>query len=229
MRRLVRHLVPVALTAAVVSCAGCDGQSAVPKPTDLAPLSKEELSKALLRDSDVPGLTADAGRGMPLFDQDDVVTASPRECQPLADMMSVRPRHTRKALVWEVVDGVRDAAGETSGSLALSSHTAAEAQAWMADLKAALPGCTHFQATSDAGWDYRFSVKELTPVTAGDEAVSYLITNLSAPEGKGNVQSVIRTGGTLSSFLLAQGTGEPRSVPEALARKQHERLLNARN
>ncbi|WP_405771799.1 hypothetical protein OG539_42695 [Actinacidiphila glaucinigra] len=99
----------------------------------------------------------------------------------------------------------------------------------MEDLKGAPPGCAPFQATSAAGWDYRFSVKEPTPVTAGDKAVSYLITNLSAPEGKGNVESVIRTGGTLSSFLLAQGTGEPKSVPEAVARKQHERLLNARS
>ncbi|MFF7211823.1 hypothetical protein ACFZAU_15030 [Streptomyces sp. NPDC008238] len=180
MRRLVRHLVPVALTAAVAICAGCDDQAAVATSADLKPLTEEELSKALLRDSDVPGLTADVGPGLPLFDQDDVVTASPRECQPLADLMSVRPRHARKALVWEVLDGVRDGAGETSGSLALSSHTPAEALAWVADLKGALPGCARFQAMSAAGWDHGFSVKELAPVKAGDEAVAYLITNLSA-------------------------------------------------
>jgi hypothetical protein len=217
-----------AVTAGVVMCAGCDGRSTAATVADDKPLTKEELAKALLRDSDVPGLTADAGTGLPLFDQDDVVAASPAECQPIADMMSVRPRHARKALAWEVLDGVRSAGGKRSGSVALSSHTKAEAKAWVADLEAALPECGDFRATSAAGWDYRFTVKEVAPVEAGDEAVSYLITNSSAPDGKGNVESVVRTGGTLSVFLLPQGEGDPVAVPEAVAREQHERLLNVR-
>ncbi|TFV34005.1 hypothetical protein E4K10_43395 [Streptomyces sp. T1317-0309] len=119
--------------------AGCDDHSRAAEPRDDKPLTRKELAKALLRDSDVPGLSADVGPGLPLFDQDDVVTASPPTCQPLADMMSVRPRHPRTALVWEVLDGVRGAGGKTSGSVTLSSHRTAEAQEWMADLAKALP------------------------------------------------------------------------------------------
>ncbi|MFF7211824.1 hypothetical protein ACFZAU_15035 [Streptomyces sp. NPDC008238] len=42
------------------------------------------------------------------------------------------------------------------------------------------------------------------------------------------MESVVRTGGTLSVYLLAQGPGEPTPVPEGVARKQHERLRDAR-
>ncbi|MFJ8554843.1 hypothetical protein [Streptomyces sp. NPDC093676] len=224
----VRRIVPVLVAAAVVMSAGCDDHSRAAEPRDDKPLTRKELAKALLRDSDVPGLSADVGPGLPLFDQDDVVTASPPTCQPLADMMSVRPRHPRTALVWEVLDGVRGAGGKTSGSVALSSHTTAEAQAWMADLAKALPHCGTFEATSAAGWDYTFTVQALAPVKAGDQSVSYLITNSTAPGGKGNVESVIRTGGTLSTFLLQQGEDRPAAVPEAIAREQHERLLTVR-
>ncbi|MFB7290578.1 hypothetical protein [Actinacidiphila glaucinigra] len=71
-------------------------------------------------------------------------------------------------------------------------------------------------------------MKEVRAPAAGDDAVSYLITNASAPDGRGNVESVVRTGGTLSMFLLSQGEGEPTAVPEAVARKQHERLRDVR-
>ncbi|MFF3563217.1 hypothetical protein ACFYXS_24535 [Streptomyces sp. NPDC002574] len=224
----MRGVVLVAVAAAVAVSAGCGSRPGAAKAVDDRPLSKGELTKALLRDSDVPGLSADIGPGMPLFDPDDVVTASPARCQPLADMMSVRPRHARKALVWEALDGVRGAGGKTAGSVALSSHTEAEARAWLADLKEAVPRCGSFRAASASGWEYGFTVKGVAPVGVGDEAVSYLITNASAPDGKGNVESVVRTGGTLSQFLLPQGEGDPVAVPEAVARRQHERLLNVR-
>ncbi|MDX3075322.1 hypothetical protein ACIP98_37265 [Streptomyces sp. NPDC088354] len=216
------------LVAVAAMCAGCGSRPGAAKATEDRSLGKGELTRALLRDSDVPGLSADVGPGMPLFDPDDVVTASPPRCQPLADMMSARPRHARKALVWETLDGVRGAGGTTSGSLALSSHTEAEARAWVAELKEAVPECGGFRARSAAGWEYGFTVKDVAPVEAGDEAVSYLITNASAPGGKGNVESVVRTGGTLSQFLLPQGEGDPVAVPEAVARRQHERLLDVR-
>ncbi len=37
--------------------------------------------------------------------------------------------------------------------------------------------CGTFEATSAAGWDYTFTVQALAPVKAGDQSVSYLITN----------------------------------------------------
>ncbi|MEU6344583.1 hypothetical protein ABZ883_26960 [Streptomyces sp. NPDC046977] len=225
MRDLVRQLaVSVALAATVGVSAACGGSPKAGAAVDEKPLTKAELTKALLRNADVPGLTVDIGPGLPLFDPDDIVTASPTACQPIADTMSVRPRHARRAQVWESLDGVRGAAGTTSGGVVLSSHAEDDARAVVADLKKALPKCGHFSATSAAGWTYGFDIQQVPAPAVGDDAVSYLTTNTIAPDGKGNVESVVRTGSTLSAFLLPQGNGEPASVPEALARKQHERL-----
>ncbi|MFJ4846885.1 MULTISPECIES: hypothetical protein [unclassified Streptomyces] len=228
MRDLVRQLaVSAALVATVGVSAACGGSPKAGAAVDEKPLTKAELTKALLRNADVPGLAVDIGPGLPLFDPDDIVTATPAACQPIADTMSVRPRHARRAQVWETLD-MPGTGGTASGSVALSSHAEDEARAWIADLKTALPKCGHFSATSAAGWTYGFDVRQVPAPAEGDDAVSYLITNTIAPDGKGNVESVVRTGGTLSEFLLPQGNGEPASVPEALARKQHERLRAVR-
>ncbi|NUS09831.1 MAG: hypothetical protein HOY69_00215 [Streptomyces sp.] len=50
------------------------------------------------------------------------------------------------------------------------------------------------------------------------------MTNTRAPGGKGNVVSVVRTGGTLATFLVPQGTGAPAAVPDSVADRQDRKL-----
>ncbi|MFE0135213.1 hypothetical protein ACFWY6_27115 [Streptomyces sp. NPDC059037] len=94
----------------------------------------------------------------------------------------------------------------------------------MQELKAARTDCTKFTATSKRGWVFRFAVEPLPPVSAGDDSVAYILTNTQAPGGKGNSITVVRTGGTLASYLL---TGRPRTVSVSVADKQHEILQRA--
>ncbi|MER5257280.1 hypothetical protein [Streptomyces sp. NPDC002855] len=189
------------------------------------PDSDEPLSAAALRDAlpaadGLPGYTAKA-QSLPLLEKQDVVTVDKPACRPIADMMSVRPKYPRQALVWATLED-KDASVE--GSLALSSLARDGADAWMRDLKAARTQCTEFTATSERGWASPFTVEPLPPAKAGDDSVAYVLTNTRAPGARGNSITVVRTGGTLATYLLM---GEPRTVPASAAGKQHEALRQA--
>ncbi|MGB8943004.1 MAG: hypothetical protein WCD21_22595 [Streptomyces sp.] len=106
----------------------------------------------------------------------------------------------------------------------LSSFVRDEASVWMSELKAARTDCTEFTATSKRGWAFRFTVKPLPAVSAGDDSVAYILTNTQASGAKGNSITVVRTGGTLASYLLES---QPRAMPGSAASKQHEVLRRA--
>ncbi|MEU9291848.1 hypothetical protein AB0D57_46450 [Streptomyces sp. NPDC048275] len=187
------------------------------------PLTEAQLTDALPVGSDLPGFTAEP-QSAPLLEAQDIVTTGKLACRPLSDMMSVRPRHPRQAMVWATLrpDGAPSAA--TPGSVTLTSHRGNGAPAWMAELKKAVANCTSFTATSRRGWTYRFTVTSLPQVRVGDDAVSYLITNVMAPRGEGNVMTVVRTGSTFATYLLPPQDGEARPVAESVAHRQHMRI-----
>jgi hypothetical protein len=215
--------------AASTACSPATGFTAGKTQSPAAagkPLTKLQLTKALITDTDISGFTVES-QAMDLLHPNDIVTSSPTDCQPIADIMSVRPVHRRQAMAWATFKPTGTADGDTPGSVTLSSHTSSDAMAWMADLKKALATCTAFTATSQAGWTYRFTVQNLSPAKAGDGSVAYLLTNTRAPDGKGNVVSVVRTGSTLATFLNSEGRGKPAAVPESLARQQHGKLQAA--
>ncbi|MFG2640137.1 hypothetical protein ACGFYP_04045 [Streptomyces sp. NPDC048370] len=134
-----------------------------------------------------------------LLEAEDIVTADKAACRPIADMMSVSPQHRRNGMVWATLKPQDAPADATPGSLTLTSHEDKAARAWMAQLKQALSDCTEFTATPERAWTHRFSVRPLASVKAGDDSVSYVLTNTLAPDGKGNVMSVIRTGGAFAT------------------------------
>ncbi|MEU7579781.1 hypothetical protein AB0B50_19500 [Streptomyces sp. NPDC041068] len=184
------------------------------------PLKAAALRDALPDSEGLPGFTAKP-QSEPLLEKQDVVTVDEPACRPIVDVMSVRPRHAREAMVWATLDGK---GSSVEGSLTLSSHTPDDAEAWMRELKEARAKCTEFRATSKRGWSYGFTVDPLPPVSAGDDSIAYVLTNAEAPDGKGNSVTVVRTGGTFATYLLA---GEPGPVAAEAAEKQHEALRRA--
>ncbi|WP_344632825.1 sensor domain-containing protein [Streptomyces glaucosporus] len=218
-----RVLLSAALSGAVAAGAACG-------PADDAgqggPPTAAELAAALPEGDDLPGFTA-RPQDMPLLEKEDVVTADDPACRPVSDMMSVRPEHPRRAMVWATLTADGAPADAPPGSLVLTSHTAGDARAWLDDLRKALSECEGFTATSRRGWTYRFTVKPLPPPDAGDESVAYVLTNTSDIGGKGNVMTVVRTGSVLASYLLSRDTEWSGAVPASVAGPQHERLRDA--
>ncbi|MBZ9644307.1 hypothetical protein [Streptomyces sp. PSKA30] len=217
------------LSAAAAATAACspkadpaDGKSSSPV-SEQKPLTEAELTDALPVGADFPGFIAEP-QTMPLLEAEDVVTVDKPACRPIADMMSVRPKHPRQAMVWATIKANDAPSQETPGSVTLTSHTGQEAEAWMDELKEALTSCTTFTATSERGWTHRFTIRPLLPVTAGDDSVTYLLTNALAPDGKGNFMTVVRTGGTFATYLMNQYTGKPGPIAASIADQQHTKL-----
>lgn len=215
----------VATTACSPAAGPTDGKPEPPAPAQ-APLTKAQLTGALPAGAEVPGFTVKP-QDLALLEAEDVVTADKAACSPISDMMSVRPRHQRQAMVWATMkpDGASPRA--TPGSLTLSSHAVEDAEAWMAELRTALAGCTEFTATSRRGWTYRFSVRPLSTEEVGDGSVAYLLTNTLAPDGKGNVMTIVRTAGTFATYLMNSDAEKPAPAPAAVATQQHNKLQAA--
>ncbi|MFF5505889.1 hypothetical protein [Streptomyces roseolus] len=188
-------------------------------------MTESDLTK-VLSGGDVPGFAV-TPQTMPLLEAADVVTTKTAACRPVADVMSVRPLHPRKAMVWALMkpEGLPDNA--SSGSLTLTSHEEGTARTWMAELKRATTDCTRFTAVSQVGWTHRFSVRPVPAAEAGDESVSYLLVNALAPGGQGNIMTVVRTGGVFATYLANQGSGEPAAMPTDVANQVHERVRAA--
>ncbi|MFE0135214.1 hypothetical protein ACFWY6_27120 [Streptomyces sp. NPDC059037] len=83
-------------TVAAVACSPSAGHD--------KPLSAATLRDALPAADDFPGLTAKA-QSVPVLEKQDVVTTDRAACRPIADMMNVRPKHRREAMVWSTLDG----------------------------------------------------------------------------------------------------------------------------
>ncbi|MGW0903154.1 hypothetical protein [Streptomyces sp. NPDC002853] len=190
MRGTVALMFVVGSVLAVTAC------SASPAPQ--APLPAAALRRALPAADTLPGFKATVQK-VPLLEKQDVVRADRAVCRPIADMMNVRPKHPREAMVWATLDGAHT---PVRGSLALSSFPGDEADAWMNELRAARTDCAEFTATSKRGWAFRFTVKPLPAVAAGDDSVAYILTNTQAPGGKGNSITMVRTKGVLATYLL---------------------------
>ncbi|MFD3945524.1 hypothetical protein [Streptomyces sp. NPDC058579] len=228
IRRALTVAVLSATSIATTACGPTADSASGPKPSppNEQPLTEEQLTKALPDVSELAGFTT-MPQSLPLLEAEDVVTTDKLACRPIADMMSVRPKHQRRAMVWATVKPDSAPPEATPGSLTLTSHTLKDAEAWMAEIKNALVSCSQFKATSQAGWIHRFNVRPLSTAKAGDDTVTYLLTNILAPNGKGNVMTVVRTGGTLATYLMNEDADLPVPVPASIANQQHKELQAA--
>ncbi|MEU6987331.1 hypothetical protein ABZ946_28520 [Streptomyces sp. NPDC046324] len=130
-------------------------------------------------------------------------------------------------MVWATMKPDNAPSEATPGSLTLTSHTVKDAEAWMFEFREALATCSRFKATSQRGWIHRFKVRPISTAKAGDDSVTYLLTNILAPNGKGNVITVVRTGGTLATYLVNQDADVPVPVPASIANQLHKKLQAA--
>ncbi|MGW5003456.1 hypothetical protein ACWEP8_38020 [Streptomyces hydrogenans] len=185
-------------------------------------MTESDLTKVLSA-GDVPGF-AMTPQTMPLLEAADVVTTNIAACRPIADMMSVRPLYPRKAMVWALMKPEALPADASSGSLTLTSHEEEAARTWMAELKRATTDCTQFTAVSQVGWTHRFSVRPVSTVKAGDDSVSYLLVNALAPGGRGNIMTIVRTGGVFATYLANQRSDEPTAMPTDVTDQVHKRV-----
>lgn len=222
-----------AVCAGVTACGPVDGPTAGGRSSVSLrqPLTESHLTK-VLSVGDAPGFAV-TPRTMPLLEAADVVTTDIAACRPIADMTSVRPPHPRKAMVWTLTKPEGVPADVPSGSLTLTSHEEEAARTWMAELKRATTDCTRctrctrFTVVSRVGWSRRFSVRPVSTAEAGDESVSYLLVNALAPGGRGNIMTVVRTGGVFATYLANQGSGEPTPMSTDVADQLHDRVRNA--
>ncbi|MBY8876840.1 hypothetical protein [Actinacidiphila acidipaludis] len=233
-----------------------------------APLTVQQLSRALVTDTDLPGWVIEQSSS-----SDGVQTTAPEEfnpddlsaqgdsggqavlhadipgCQPLADTASTQPRIHRMASVGaEFAPAPQAASSGSAGSagsagssgsfgpgaakvvpttvnqMLVASHAPGDAQKVMASLRTALTTCTRFTATGGDGTRTPFSIAGGPKVTVGDEAVAYLMTDVSDKKTGAALVTVVRTGDTITSYLSTRSAGGAGPVPLAVARKQDAKL-----
>ncbi|MGW1902262.1 hypothetical protein ACWCQB_33885 [Streptomyces hirsutus] len=228
IRRTLMFAVLSAISMATTACSSASKSTSVPRPSasEQQPLTEAQLTGALPDSDELPGFTTEP-QSLALLEAKDVVTTYQPSCRPIADMMSVRPKYPRQAMVWATMQPNDAPPGVTPGSVTLTSHAVKDAKAWMVELRQALTKCGQFTARSQRGWTHRFSVRPLSTAKAGDDSVTYLLTNALAPKGRGNVMTVVRTGGTFTTYLMNQDSDVLVPVPASIANQQHKKLRAA--
>ncbi|MCX4821255.1 hypothetical protein OG883_15320 [Streptomyces sp. NBC_01142] len=225
VRRVLMSIVRSAAAAATAACssAATPVTAESQRAPGQKPLTAAELTDALPVDADFPGFTAEP-QSMSLLEAEEVVTVDNAACRPIADMMSVHPKRPREAMAWATLKANDAPLRAAPGSVTLTSHADDDAQVWMRELEDALAKCNRFTASSERGWTHRFQVKPLPSVTVGDDSVAYILTSVLAPGGKGNVITVVRTGGTFATYLMNQDADRPSAIPASIAGRQHKKL-----
>jgi hypothetical protein len=230
--RLAAAVLPALLLAA--ACSSGDGS---PDPdsgrpnvlSGKAPLTTDQLSKALVTDSDVPGWTVQPSRTADSSDTS-TLTADKAVCQPLADMTSSNPRIHRMAFVGAAFARTTAAGGATPevvDQMLVASHAPGDAKKVIASVKSAVAGCTSFTATDSTGTRTPFTVARGPAVPVGDEAVSWVMTDTADKKTGAALLAVVQTGDTVTAYVSVKSAGGAGPLPVEVARKQNDKLVAA--
>ncbi|CAM5678768.1 hypothetical protein SAVIM338S_07263 [Streptomyces avidinii] len=214
MRSFIRGVATLLVLSS--AAAGCTSQKAAEKGSEA--LTSTNLLDALLS-GEHSGFTV-LPQGEHLLDAVDVLTAADPACQPLADLRSDKPKHEPTGTAWAALQLHN---GNPAGTVALHSFASGEAKSWMSELRASLPVCKDFSASSQRGWSERSTLVALPSVAVGDESVSYSMTSDQAP-GKRPIMTIVRTGGSLAVYLNSSDGNQP---PASLMKQQHKKLQTA--
>lgn len=186
-----------------------------------AALSERQLKQAALTAADLGGdyqvSETDAKEEL----RADPATADKPQCQPIADVLSAKPKYERVATVSR--NAVRTDTTGKSGALALTylaSHRPGEAEKAFAELKRALGDCESFTAKEK---NEKVLVAKARAAQHGDESVAFTFAEAASGQ-QSMVIHVVRVGTTLASFAGLDLTGGKPSVPEAIITKQAEKL-----
>lgn len=232
--RKTRLRLAAAVLPALLLTAACSGSSGGKSDGDGGDgssagktLTKAQLTTALIAEADVPGWTVQVSKTDDSAD-DSTLLADKKDCQPLADITSSKPTIPRKAFV-----GAAFAKTTASGNpdeinqMLVASHAPGDAKKVIGSVKTALGSCTAFTATDNKGTKTPFAITKGPAVSAGDDAVSYVMTDSSDKKTGAALVTVVRTGETITAYLSVKSSGGAGSLPVDVARKQSDKLKAA--
>ncbi|MDX6354447.1 MAG: hypothetical protein QOF98_1350 [Streptomyces sp.] len=220
------------------SSSGSSGSSASSSTGDAtasgdAPLTKTQLTSALVTDADVPGYTVQVSQTTSddATDTSTLATDKP-DCQPLADITSSKPKIPRVAFVGAAFAKVSATASPSAtpdeiNEMLVASHKPGDAQKVVESVKTALKTCTTFTTTDSSGTKTPFSVAKGPAVPTGDSAVSYVMTDTSDATTGAALVTVVQTGDTITAYISVKSAGGVGDLPIDVARKQNEKLKAA--
>lgn len=230
--RLAAAVLPALLLVAACSSGGGSPEPDSGTPNVLsgkAPLTTEQLSKALVTDTDVPGWTVQPSQTADTSDTS-TLTADKPACQPLADMTSSNPKIHRMAFVGAAFAKTTATAGATPdviNQMLVASHAPGDAKKVIASVKSAVAGCTAFTATDSTGTKTPFSVAKGPAVPVGDDAVSWVMTDTADKKTGAALLTVVQTGDTVTAYVSVKSAGGAGPLPVEVARKQNDKLKAA--
>ncbi|MFI0895993.1 sensor domain-containing protein [Streptomyces sp. NPDC020983] len=230
--RLAAAALPALLLAAACSSGDDSPTPDSQSPNVLsgkAPLTTEQLTKALVTDSDLPGWVVQPSRTADSSDTS-TLTADKPVCQPLADVTSSNPKIHRMAFVGAAFAKGTAKAGTTPeiiNQMMVASHAPGDAAKVMTQLKTALAGCTAFTATDSTGAKTPFTVSKGPAVPVGDTAVSWVMNDTSDKGAGAALLSVVQTGDTVTMYVSVKSAGGAGPLPVDVERKQDEKLKKA--
>lgn len=189
-----------------------------------APLSKDQLAKALVTDKDLPGWVVQPSRSDQTADTA-TLTADRPQCQPLADVTSSNPKIHRMAFV-----GAAFARSTTRNKpdainqMLVASHAPGDARKVIDSVRTALAQCGSFTAVDNSGTKTPFRVSKGPAVPTGDAAVAYVMTDTADKKTGAALVTVVQTGDTVTAYLSVKASGGAGDVPVEVAREQDAKL-----
>jgi hypothetical protein len=224
---------PVLLLVTACSSDSSDssGADATPSASSVfsgkAPLTKDQLTTAMITDADVPGWIVQVSQTDDTADQS-TLTADKPQCQPLADVTSGKPKIHRMAFVGAAfARSTKKAQPDAINQMLVASHAPGDAKKVIDSVKASLATCTAFTAVDNTGAKTPFAVTEGPAVTTGDESVSFVMTNPTDKKSGSALVTVVQTGDTVTAYLSVKASGAAGDLPIEVVRKENEKLKAA--
>ena len=183
-------------------------------------LSTAQLSTALLKNGDVSGYKVRKS-GDPLKDAD--VPPVSEKCAPVLDAFSPSSKQKRKAYVGASVNKGEMSAGQTVNQVLLASYASGDAETVMSDLKSSLKTCKQIEGKGKDGKTEKVTIEEAPAPELGDDAARFLLKN-PASKSMAFSMTVIRSGANTTSFTSLSLGGKEAKVPEAVAKKQVDKM-----
>lgn len=232
--RLAAAALPALLLAAACSSSDSTDSTKVPDGTPnilsgKAPLTTDQLSRALVTDSDVPGYTVQPSQTADSSDTS-TLTADKPVCQPLADVTSSNPKIHRMAFIGAAFAKTTKTSGATPdviNQMLVASHAPGDAKKVIESVKTALAGCTGFTATDSSGTKTPFTISKGPAVPTGDESVSYVMNDAADKKAGAALVAVVQTGDTVTAYVSVKSSGGAGPLPIEVARKQTDKLKAA--
>lgn len=194
-----------------------------------APLTTDQLSRALVTDADVPGYTVQPSKTADSSDTSGL-TADKPACQPLADITSSNPKIHRMAFIGAAFAKTTKTSGATPdviNQMLVASHAPGDAKKVVESVKTALAGCTAFTAVDSSGTKTAFTITKGPAVPVGDESVSYVMNDAADKKAGAALVAVVQTGDTVTAYVSVKSSGGAGPLPVDVARKQSEKLKTA--